>query len=442
MSGGWNRRNAWPVLACCLVCSGAWSARGMQADLFVSPQGQDTWSGRLSEPRADGTDGPFATLLRARDAVRELRTTVRDRDVVIGVRGGIYRIERTVVFGPADSAPSGTVTRYVAFPGETPVLSGSVPVAGWRRLVEPPPLLPEQARPHVWVADVSSVLARKVPQWPTEPPKLETRTGELLVNAALDEGAKAWEVWAAGPGESIAVTRGAVRGKPCARLAVTASGTGRHRLQFRQAVSVVEGGSYTWRFALSADQSTKVTASLLQQSPPHAAVVSEELEIGLVPREFELRGVSPGTFGAVASFMVGLNGGRTITVQDVSLMGPVATNPFAMRPFHATAGRFSTLFEGEDRLPRARGPGFRQTNARKGWHGGSHHELQFPEGALRGGPDVAGDRRGGDVRGRSHRSTRDSGHDPRDADASRLAARFRGHRQTDFVRAFHRARSR
>ena len=37
---------------------------------FVSPSGNDAWSGRLAELNADGTDGPFATLRRARDAMR------------------------------------------------------------------------------------------------------------------------------------------------------------------------------------------------------------------------------------------------------------------------------------------------------------------------------------------------------------------------------------
>ena len=40
------------------------------ADWYVSPFGRDTWSGRLPQPNADGTDGPFATLARARAAMR------------------------------------------------------------------------------------------------------------------------------------------------------------------------------------------------------------------------------------------------------------------------------------------------------------------------------------------------------------------------------------
>jgi len=40
--------------------------------LFVATNGNDAWSGKLSEPNADNTDGPFATLERARDAIRAL----------------------------------------------------------------------------------------------------------------------------------------------------------------------------------------------------------------------------------------------------------------------------------------------------------------------------------------------------------------------------------
>jgi len=40
------------------------------ADFYISPAGNDGWSGRLAEPNAARSDGPFATIARARDAVR------------------------------------------------------------------------------------------------------------------------------------------------------------------------------------------------------------------------------------------------------------------------------------------------------------------------------------------------------------------------------------
>ena len=45
----------------------------IQATFLVATDGNDEWSGKLPEPNAGRTDGPFATLRRARDAVRELK---------------------------------------------------------------------------------------------------------------------------------------------------------------------------------------------------------------------------------------------------------------------------------------------------------------------------------------------------------------------------------
>ena len=41
-----------------------------QADFYVASDGDDGWSGTRPEPDATHADGPFATLTRARDAVR------------------------------------------------------------------------------------------------------------------------------------------------------------------------------------------------------------------------------------------------------------------------------------------------------------------------------------------------------------------------------------
>ena len=46
---------------------------GPQATFYVAVDGNDSWSGTLPAPNADKTDGPFATLARARDAVRAVK---------------------------------------------------------------------------------------------------------------------------------------------------------------------------------------------------------------------------------------------------------------------------------------------------------------------------------------------------------------------------------
>ncbi|AWK86314.1 right-handed parallel beta-helix repeat-containing protein [Azospirillum thermophilum] len=86
----------------------------------VSPQGDDRWSGRLPQPNAERSDGPFATLARAVEAAR------RGGPKTILLRGGVHRLSAPVVLTAEDQD-----LRIAAYPGENPVLSGGEPVGGF-----------------------------------------------------------------------------------------------------------------------------------------------------------------------------------------------------------------------------------------------------------------------------------------------------------------------
>ena len=84
------------------------AAQGAQANFYVATNGNDAWSGRLPAPNAAGTDGPFATLARARDAIRELKATVSlQQPVKVLVRGGTYYMPETLVLGSEDKCIPG-----------------------------------------------------------------------------------------------------------------------------------------------------------------------------------------------------------------------------------------------------------------------------------------------------------------------------------------------
>ena len=72
---------------------------GKDADFFVSAKGNDEWSGTQAVPTEGGTDGPFASLTRARDAVRKLRKDVEKGDIRILIREGTYHLRKTIVLG-------------------------------------------------------------------------------------------------------------------------------------------------------------------------------------------------------------------------------------------------------------------------------------------------------------------------------------------------------
>jgi Right handed beta helix region len=104
------------------------------ADVFVATNGNDGWSGTLPEPNTTRTDGPVASIQRARDVVRDRKATERDRSrpYLVHLRGGIYYLSEPLRLSPADSGSANAPIVYAAFPGERPVLSGGSLLTGWK----------------------------------------------------------------------------------------------------------------------------------------------------------------------------------------------------------------------------------------------------------------------------------------------------------------------
>ncbi|NOY79963.1 MAG: right-handed parallel beta-helix repeat-containing protein [Kiritimatiellaeota bacterium] len=100
--------------------------------VYVAPGGDDAWSGRLATATAAGTDGPFASLERARDALRAARAAGGQGPFVVEMRGGTYLLPRPLAFGPEDSGDETGRTVFRAFRGERPVISGGRRITGFR----------------------------------------------------------------------------------------------------------------------------------------------------------------------------------------------------------------------------------------------------------------------------------------------------------------------
>lgn len=92
-----------------------------RSSFWVAPYGDDAWQGTRA--------APFASLERARDAVRELpRSWRRRHTVVVNIKGGTFRLRRPFVLRPRDSGLGGHDVVYRAAPGHDPVISGGMPV--------------------------------------------------------------------------------------------------------------------------------------------------------------------------------------------------------------------------------------------------------------------------------------------------------------------------
>jgi len=107
-----------------VLASGWTLAVEQRADFVVAPDGNDAAAGTAA--------APFATVSRARDAVRELRRRRREGEATVLVRGGTYRLAAWIELSPEDSGTAGGRTVYAAWPGERPVFSGGRAVQGFK----------------------------------------------------------------------------------------------------------------------------------------------------------------------------------------------------------------------------------------------------------------------------------------------------------------------
>jgi hypothetical protein len=119
----------------------------------VAPGGSDA---------ADGSESaPFATFVRARDAVRALKKKgpLPAGGVAVLIHGGVYRMAETLGLSEEDSGEPGAPVAWRAWKNERPVLTGAIDVPRFDAAPDPEVVrrLPPEARPHVVCADVRAL---------------------------------------------------------------------------------------------------------------------------------------------------------------------------------------------------------------------------------------------------------------------------------------------
>ena len=106
------------------------------SSFYVSPSGNDGWSGRIPSPNKDKTDGPFATLEKARDAVRTWKATGGQSGdtVTVYLREGNYSLQKTLHLNMQDGGSSGKPVVWRSYPGEKVFLTGSRTIEGFTKV--------------------------------------------------------------------------------------------------------------------------------------------------------------------------------------------------------------------------------------------------------------------------------------------------------------------
>ena len=122
----------------------------VEAQFHVSPRGNDSWSGRMAAPTRDGRDGPFATLERARDALRALggEGALPRGGTVVELSSGIHQRTKPFLLGAQDSGTADSPVVYrAAKDAEVRLLGGKI-LSGFVPVTDPKTLdsLDPQAR--------------------------------------------------------------------------------------------------------------------------------------------------------------------------------------------------------------------------------------------------------------------------------------------------------
>ncbi|WP_316815091.1 right-handed parallel beta-helix repeat-containing protein [Pedobacter nyackensis] len=101
-------------------------------DLYVSVNGNDQWSGKLAKANSANTDGPFATIKAAKEAIRKLKNNqVLNEPITVYIQEGTYFLNETIEFNPEDSGSDKYPVKYIG-KGKGAVFIGGISIEKWQ----------------------------------------------------------------------------------------------------------------------------------------------------------------------------------------------------------------------------------------------------------------------------------------------------------------------
>jgi len=144
-----------------VMCTAALAGCSHGLDLYVATDGNDAWSGSLAECNKVGTDGPFATLERARDEIRSRKAenTPLSGPATVHVRGGVYLRSAPFELTDDDSGAATAPITYRAYKDETARLIGGREIANFKPVTDKVILdrLDASAHGEVYEADLEAL---------------------------------------------------------------------------------------------------------------------------------------------------------------------------------------------------------------------------------------------------------------------------------------------
>ena len=150
------------MLSLFLACffSATPSLNAAEMSFYVSPGGNDSWSGTLHNPDDGGKDGPFASISRAQERVRELiKAGALSNGVTVYIRNGAYTLSEPLSFTEEDSGTPSAPVVWRAHPGEKVQIVGGREISGFKPVTDPSVLgrMDASSRDHIVSVDLKAL---------------------------------------------------------------------------------------------------------------------------------------------------------------------------------------------------------------------------------------------------------------------------------------------
>jgi len=158
-----------------------------QSQVYVSPSGNDAWSGKLSAANAKKTDGPKRTLGAAQTLVRTMTANgVPTGGIVVNIAAGTYDLTNQLYMTSRDSGTASAPIIWRGAGSGTTLLSGGTALTSWKKAPTTGTRLNPTYVGKILVADLSALKVAKLASWARKgfPYVTQNYHAELFYNGA------------------------------------------------------------------------------------------------------------------------------------------------------------------------------------------------------------------------------------------------------------------
>jgi len=142
-----------------VMCISDASTLNFGLKMYVSTTGNNSWSGKFQQPNAEKTDGPFATIEGARDAIRGMKKseTLPEGNIAVEILEGVYELSGTFELEANDGGKD-SLSRVIYYgqKGREVRLAGGKNLTRWELVTDKEVLekLPPEVRGKIYQSDL------------------------------------------------------------------------------------------------------------------------------------------------------------------------------------------------------------------------------------------------------------------------------------------------